>query len=218
MEQEPIIQPVQPNEQPLGDTPSPQTLFQPQPPKKKTPLILVICILVALLAAAGVYMAVKIINKDDGGPDSSQNSSDGDGNTTPQSTYLGIPEFGIKLKQSDNVNDLTYTLLTTRSDGGQSAMITRKSLKDAGICQGSNADTSIVVVTYFEDPNIDTGEESKTFIEMYPDAVEVDGKYYYISPREGLTCYDSKTASQTIVQSATEAHDYLQQKNLLEKL
>lgn len=193
------------NTSPTGNLP----MNEEKSGRHKLLLIMVITLSAALIAA--LALIVFMVLKPDGKLDNthgSSNVSDTVAERAQEDKYLEIVELGLKIKLTETVDDLVYTIKTS-SEGNQSASITRKSLIDKGECKSEGDSDSLGAVTYFKDPNARDYLTEYTNQQVFPGAVEINGLHYIIIPSMQDTCYDPRTASEDVRRLSSEGIDFL---------
>lgn len=132
--------------------------------------------------------------------------------------YLEIPEFGVKIKLTPEIED-AYYVMETNDAGQQYASLSTQSVTDINEGCAADADVSFGMVGYFTDPDATevVFSQSTTNREAFPDAVMVDGKYYFIAMANQSSCYPYEETSEADRDTVEKAKDVFQEATI-EKL
>ena len=112
------------------------------------------------------------------------------------SDFLKIPELGVKLALSASIKDAYYSMQTV--NGQPIAYMSLRSL-DAIDANCAADKSSTAAVTYFTDPNAPGGETGQeTNAQANPDAVKINGKYFFVALSNG-ECTGNATYQSEII-------------------
>ncbi len=182
---------------------------------------LLVILILLVVSFGGWYVWNNSSNKDESTADKSlvqtesanlqSNADTAATNAAPASSskkYLEISELGVKLALTDQTDDLTFSMDSSKTAILSSSSLSKAEPKCAADYRGSeNNDVyGIGMLSYFTDPN---GYElfggDTTNISAYPEATKVSDKYFYFATNQsycvnvgsnnnpGDTAYDIET-------------------------
>lgn len=163
-----------------------------------TGLILLVVVVIAAVGGVGYYVMTKNKDKnqyrsnDSTAQPSSDTSSNSSAATHSSSEFMEVKEFGVKVRLSDPIND-AYYVIKTSSDGKKYATISTRTLaKEYPGCAAESdgyGGAQFGYINSFTDPNSpDPYSGAYTMKETFPDAVNVNGKYYYLATNHQAPC------------------------------
>ncbi|HSW36811.1 MAG TPA: hypothetical protein VLG37_00375 [Candidatus Saccharimonadales bacterium] len=143
--------------------------------------VVLVIVVVGLIAFAGWYMWH---SKKNPATNAGTSQATGSSSSSSASSFLEIPEFGIKLKTSADISDLYYSYKQV-SPYPQALLASRSLEKLDPNCAADKSSQSLV--TYYTDPKAQTETEggTSTNAEAYPNATKIDNKYFYLVPSNG---------------------------------
>lgn len=120
---------------------------------------------------------------------SSQSSSNDNSSSVDKKAYLEIPELGVKITLSEEIEDAYYVIV--KKDSRTTASISTKSLDN--ISKNCSASEDYFGgIYYFTDPNApDPYAGASTNAEAFPDALLISDKYIYLATNHQDSCLGS---------------------------
>ena len=100
-------------------------------------------------------------------------------------TYLKIPELGLKIKLNPDVKDANYSKLNANNVTVDSSYGLSTTALDAlgGNCSAANGSGSRIVTSDSKKRIINDGPKDVAFGEVFPNATNINGKFYALDTR-----------------------------------
>ena len=118
--------------------------------------------------------------------DTTQASTNSASNSSSDAGYLNVTELGVKVKLNEDTKDLTYFVNKNDIEILSSKTLAEQEPLCAANHNNSSGVNGVGSISYFTDPNATdlspSGTDKNSVV--YPDAVKVNGKYYYITTNQ----------------------------------